>query len=75
MEAKKFAFPPQMGHKFGHPLGGGKGHQKCPLSHKAGKGDNNRPVLKNIKDLERVPQRQVSPARGPLLKDPPSAIA
>jgi hypothetical protein len=33
-EAKELAFPPKMGivaqegHKFGRPLGGGKGHQK-----------------------------------------------
>jgi hypothetical protein len=75
-EAKKFAFPPEMsvvtqeGHKLRGPLGGGKGHQKCPLSHKAGKGEINRPVLKNAQDLERVPQSWVSPARGPLVKDP-----
>jgi hypothetical protein len=76
-KAKELAFPPEMGvvaqegHKFRRPLGGGKGHQIGPLSHKAGKGEINRPVLKNAKDLERVPQRRVSPARGPLLKDPP----
>jgi hypothetical protein len=76
-EAKKFAFPPEMGivaqegHKFRRPHGGGKGHQKCPLSHKAGKGEINRPVLKNRKDLERIPKRQVCPARWPLLKHPP----
>jgi hypothetical protein len=76
-EAKKFAFPPEMGivaqegHKFGRPLGGNKGHQKCPLSHKAVKGEINRQVLKNRKDLERIPQHRVSPARWPLLKHPP----
>jgi hypothetical protein len=42
-----------------------------PLSHKLGKGEINRPVLKNIKDLERVPRCWVSPARGPLLEHPP----
>jgi hypothetical protein len=52
-EAKIFAFPPEMsvvtqeGHKLRGPLGRGKGHQECPLSHKAGKGETNRPVLKN----------------------------
>jgi hypothetical protein len=52
-ETKEFAFPPdvsvvtQEGHKLRGPLGGGKGHQESPLSHKAGKGETNRPVLKN----------------------------
>ena len=75
-EADAVVLPPEMrvvaqeGHKIGGPLGGGNGHQKSPLSHKAGKGDFNRPVLKNRQDLERVPHRWVSPARGPLIKNP-----
>jgi hypothetical protein len=75
-KANELVFPPEMsvvtqeGHKLRGPLGSGKGHQKRPLPHKAGKGDINRPVLKNAQDLERVPQRRVSPARGPLFENP-----
>jgi hypothetical protein len=72
-KANELAFPLEMsvvtqeGHKLRGPLGGG--HQKRPLSHKAGKGEINRPVLKNAQDLERVPQRRVSPARGPVFEN------
>jgi hypothetical protein len=74
-KTKVFTFPPQMivfaqeGHKFRGPLGGGLGHQERPLSHKTGKGETNRPVLKNAQNFESIPQRWVSPARGPLIED------
>jgi hypothetical protein len=75
-KAKVLTFPPEMsvvaqeGHKLRRPLGSGKGHQESPLSHKTGKGETNRPVLKNAQNFERIPQRWVSPARGPLIEDP-----
>jgi hypothetical protein len=60
----------QEGHKLKGPLSSGKGHQESPLMHKTGKGEANRPVLKNAQNFERILQRWVSPARGPLIEDP-----
>jgi hypothetical protein len=61
----------QEGYKYRCPLGGGKGHEERPLPHQLGKGKINRPLLENVKDLERIPRRWVSPARGPLFEHPP----
>jgi hypothetical protein len=75
-KAKVVTFPPEVvvvtqeGHKFRWPLGGGKGHQESTFPYKTGKGETNRPVLKNAQNFERIPQRWVSPARGPLIEDP-----
>jgi hypothetical protein len=59
----------QEGHKFRWPLGGGKGHQESAFPYKKGKGETNRPVLKNAQNFERIPQRWVSLARGLLIED------
>jgi hypothetical protein len=58
------------GCQLGRPLGGGEGHQKDTFSNKIGKGQSNRPVLKNVKDLHRTPKFRLSPARGLMLKTP-----
>jgi hypothetical protein len=75
-KTKVFPLPPEVivvaqeGHKLRWPLGGGKGHQKRAFPDEIGKGQINRPVLKPAQNFERVPQRWVSLARGPLIKDP-----
>jgi hypothetical protein len=74
-KTKVFPLPPEVivvtqeGHEFRWPLGDSKGHQKSAYPDEIGKGQIYRPVLKNAQDFERVPQRWVSPARGPLIKD------
>jgi hypothetical protein len=76
-EAKVLAFPTkvcvvaQEGYKLSCPLGSGKGQKKRPLPHQLGKGKIDRPLLENVKDLERIPGRWVSPAGGPLLEHLP----
>jgi hypothetical protein len=73
-KAKVFPLPPEVivvaqeGHQLGWPLGGGKGHQKCAFPNEIGKGQINRPVLKNTQNLKRVPKLWLSPARGPLVE-------
>jgi hypothetical protein len=75
-KTKVFPLPPEVivvaqeGHKLRWPLGGGKGHQKSTFPDEIGKEKIYRPVLKNTQNFERVPQRWVSPARGPLIEDP-----
>ena len=61
----------QEGYKLRCPLGGGQRHEERPFPHQLRKGKLHRPPLENVKDLERVPRRWVSPARGPLLENPP----
>jgi hypothetical protein len=74
-KAKVFPFPPEVivvaheGHQLGSPLGGGKGHQKSTFLNEIGKGQFNRPVLKNIENLKRIPKLWLSPARGPFVED------
>jgi hypothetical protein len=58
------------GCQLGRPLGGGEGHQKETFPNKIGKGQSNRPVLKNVEDLHRTPKFRLSPARGLTLKTP-----
>jgi hypothetical protein len=66
-EAKVVTFPTkvsvvaQEGYKLSCPLGGGKAHKKGLLSHKLGKGEINRPMLENVKDLKRVTRRWGGP--------------
>ena len=75
-KAKVFPLPPEVivvaqeGCQLGRPLGGGEGHQKETFPNKIGKGQSNRPVLKNVEDLHRTPKFRLSPARGLTLKTP-----
>jgi hypothetical protein len=74
-KAKVFPFPPEVivvaqeGRQLGRPLGGGKAHQKSTFPNETGKGQFNRPVLKNIQNLKRIPKLWLSTARGPLVED------
>jgi hypothetical protein len=42
----------QEGHQLRRPLGSGESHQKSAFPYQTGKGQINRPVLKNAQNLE-----------------------
>jgi hypothetical protein len=74
-KAKVFPISPEVivvaqeGRQLGRPLGGGKSHQKNALPNKIGKGQINRPMLKNVEDFQGIPKLRPNPTRGPSVED------